>query len=161
MGYEFTIHEVPELRVLSIRGRFDSAAIQTFLGRSFADLYGHVGMLGAQPTGHPFVIYHDIGGDSIDAEVCVPIAATVTASGRIASRALEPGQVVRTLHVGPYDQLHVAYEALDAWIRDRGFEVVGPVRERYLNGPDEGESPAGYRTEIEMPVVPARATADV
>ena len=46
-----------------------------------------------------------------------------------------------------------AYRALTDWITDRGFEVTGPPQERYLNAPNE-VAPAGYRTEVEFPVVP-------
>jgi effector-binding domain-containing protein len=159
MDYDFTIREVPAQPIISIRGRFAPAEISSFLGRCFADLYGRVGLLGVAAAGHPFVIYHELGGTEIDAEVCVPLVSEISAHGRIESRVLEPATVAQTLHIGPYDELGVAYEALDAWVREHDFEVAGPVRERYLNGPDAAGSPAGYRTEIEMPIVSARAPA--
>jgi effector-binding domain-containing protein len=83
----------------------------------------------------------------------------VTANGRIQSRRLEPVTVARVLHIGPYEELGVAYEALNAWIREHDYEVAGPVRERYLNGPDTVKTPEGYRTEIDMPVVSIRVPA--
>jgi effector-binding domain-containing protein len=161
MDYVVSTREVPEQPIISIRERIGPSEISSFLGRSFADLYGHVGLLGVAPSGHPFVIYHEFGTEAIDAEVCVPLAHEIRASGRIESRILEPATVAQTLHVGPYDELHVAYGALNVWIRDHDFEVAGPVRERYLNGPDTVRSPSGYRTEIEMPIVPVRIPATV
>lgn len=152
MPYEFTVHELPEQPVLSIRSSVPASDIPKFFGRAFADLYGHVGLLGLAPTGHPFVLYHAFG-DAIDMEVCVPIAREVSATGRIRSRTLEPVTVARTLHAGPYDELGVAYEALNHWIGEHDFEAAGPPRERYLNGPDTVKDPEGYRTEIEMPIV--------
>ena len=65
--------------------------------------------------------------------------------------------MVRTLqNVGPYEGLGVAYEAITEWISAHDAEVVGPVRERYLNGPGEVAAPADYRTELEMPIVDKR-----
>lgn len=161
MDYDITMLDVPAQPVLSIRGRITPAEISSFLGRSFADLYGHVGLLGAAPAGHPFVIYHHFGNEVIDAEVCVPLAVEVLASGRIASRVVEAATVARTLHVGPYEELGAAYGALDRWIGDHDFAVAGPSRERYLNGPDEGRAPAGYRTEIDLPIERAMVAAAV
>ena len=62
--------------------------------------------------------------------------------------------VARTLHVGPYEDLGAAYRALTEWIDRNGLEAAGPVQERYLNGPGDGATPAEYRTEVEIPVVP-------
>jgi effector-binding domain-containing protein len=158
MTYDVSIHELPEQPILSIRSTIATSEIPRFLGRSWADLYGRVGLLGVAPTGHPFVIYHSFG-EAIDVEVCVPTATEVTANGRIQSRRLEPVTVARVLHIGPYEELGVAYEALNAWIREHDYEVAGPVRERYLNGPDTVKTPEGYRTEIDMPVVSIRVPA--
>ncbi len=66
--------------------------------------------------------------------------------------------VARTLHVGPYEALGGAYDAVTDWIRGRGFELAGPMRERYLNGPGDNVTPAEYRTEVEIPVVAAAAS---
>ena len=161
MDYDITMLEVPAQPVLSIRGQIAPAEISSFLGRSFADLYGRVGLLGAAAAGHPFVIYHHFGSEVIDAEVCVPVAVEVGASGGIESRVVEAATVARTIHVGPYEDLDAAYGALDRWVGDHHFEVAGPSRERYLNGPDEGRSPAGYRTEIDLPIAPAMVAAPV
>jgi effector-binding domain-containing protein len=60
--------------------------------------------------------------------------------------------VATTLHIGPYEQLHVVYADLAAWITAHGYVVDGPVREVYLNGPDEVASPDEFRTEVRMPI---------
>lgn len=155
MTYDISTHETPARSVVSIRARIAPADIATFVGRSFGDLYGHLGLLGVQPSGEPLVVYHAFDPDGIDAEVCVPITAEVSATGRIVSHVLPGGLVAETLHVGPYDELSTAYKALTEWIRQSDLEVTGPVRERYLNAPGEDVPPAEYRTLIEMPVAPA------
>jgi len=155
METEIAIVDVEEQRVLSIRRRIDQAAIPQFIGDSIDDLMGRLALLGAEPAGAPFVAYHEFGPRGIDAEVCVPVPESVEASGRMLTRVLPGTTVLRTVHVGPYDQLGAAYRALEEWIVDHHLSVAGPYRERYLNGPGEVASPAEYRTEIELPVAEA------
>ena len=161
MPYEFALHQVPEMTILTIRQSVDEAGFPGFLGAAFPELFTHTGSHGVIVTGHPFVIYHAFGPDAIDAEVCVPVAGPAPEAGRITARTLPAATVVRTLHVGPYDELGQAYAALEAWAGDHGFAAAGPHRERYLNGPDATSSPADYRTEIDMPVIPVEAEQKV
>ena len=157
MPYEFALHRLPEMTVLAIRESVDEAGFPGFLGAAFPELFTHTGTHGVVVTGHPFVIYHAFGPDAIDAEVCVPVAGPAPEAGRITAHALPAETVVRTLHVGSYDELGQAYAALETWATDHGYVSAGPHRERYLNGPDATSSPADYRTEIDLPVVAVEA----
>ena len=51
--------------------------------------------------------------------------------------ALPDGLVAETVHIGPYTQLPLAYNALFAAIHERGLRPQAPVREAYLVGPAE------------------------
>lgn len=157
MEYQIALHEFETQPIISIRGRHAQAEIPAFLGRSFGLLFGHLKLLGVDPAGPPFVIYHAFGPAGMDAEVCVPVASPVSATGGVEGRVLPAVTVARTLHVGPYEDLGGAYDAVTDWIRGRGFELAGPMRERYLNGPGENVSPAEYQTEVEIPVVAVAA----
>lgn len=153
MEYRIALHDLETQPIVSIRGRHAQAEIPGFLGRSFGLLFGHLKLLGVDPAGPPFVIYHAFGPAGMDAEVCVPVASLVSATRGVERRVLPAVTVARTLHVGPYEDLGGAYDAVTDWIRGRGFELAGPMRERYLNGPGEDISPAEYQTEVEIPVV--------
>ncbi len=159
MTYDISRREVPDQPIVSIRDRVTPSEMPAFIGRSFGELFGHLRLLGVEPRGEPFVIYHAFGPDEIDAEVCLPIIGDVVATGRITARVLPGATVAETLHVGPYDELATAYGALVIWIGQNGFEAVGPVRERYLNEPGPDVPPAAYRTIIEMPIAEAAVMA--
>lgn len=156
MDYVIATRELGPQDVFSIRSQIPPAEIPVFLQGAFAELFGRLGLLGVPPAGHPFVIYHAFGPSEIDAEVCVPIAQAATATGRIESRRLPAATVARTLHVGPYEELGAAYRALTDWIERNGFESTGPVQERYLNGPGDGSVASEFRTEVEIPIAPAK-----
>jgi effector-binding domain-containing protein len=155
MPYEFSIHKIPEMSVLAIRERVDGAGFPAFLGVAFPELYQHVGAHGIIATGEPFVVYHAFGPDGIDAEVCAPVAGPAPTAGRIQAHTLPAATVVRTLHEGPYEALSGAYDAIHHWVADHGYVVAGPHRERYLTGPDVKVPPSEYRTELDLPIVPA------
>ena len=160
MTYECTIHEIPDLPILSIRDQVDPDAFPAFLGGVFPELFGHVGRHGVIAAGHPFVIYHAFGPELIDAEVCVPVSGPAPVDGRILARTLAAATIVRTLHVGPYEELGSAYAALGEWVGDHGYHAAGPIRERYLTGVGDDVPPSTYRTELDMPIIPATAEVD-
>ena len=161
MDYQFSTHEMAPQPIASIRERHPTSDMPQFLGRSFGVLFGRLEELGIRPAGPPFVIYHEFGKDTIDAEVCVPVLAIVVGGDVFESHELPATTVVRTLHVGPYTELGDAYEAITGWIEMHDTQAIGPVRERYLNGPGDGLEPAAYMTEVEMPILPARIPAPV
>ncbi len=159
MPYEFTTHEIPAMDILSIREHVEPDRFPGFLGGAFPELFTHVGRHGIVATGQPFVIYHAFGPELIDAEVCVPVIGPAPTEGRIAASALAAATVIRTLHVGPYEELGGAYAALSEWVDDHGYQAVGPIRERYLTGIGDDVSPSDYRTELDMPVEVVAAEA--
>jgi effector-binding domain-containing protein len=149
--------DLPEEHVVAIRERHDPADVAAYLRSSFADLFARLALLGAGPAGPPFVIYHELGPHEIDAEVCVPVDARVTASGRIRSVTVPAMSVARTIHVGPYDQIGPAHLAITDWLEEHDLQPIGPIRERYLVGPGDVIDPRAYRTEVEVPFLPVPA----
>lgn len=156
MEHEIRLVRLDEQRILSIRHRVQQVAIPEFIANSIDDLLGRLALLGADPTGPPFVAYHEFGPHGIDAEVCIPVPESVRASGAMLTRTMPPMTVARALHVGPYDRLGAAYQAVNEWVDDHHLTIVGPFHERYLNSPGDVASPADYLTEIDVPVDEAR-----
>jgi effector-binding domain-containing protein len=159
MGYIIDTREVIEQPVLSIRERFAGPQIPEFIGGSFAKLYEHAGRSGIVTSAPPFVLYHSFDKIEIDAEASVPTVGLAEPAGPIGARVLPAATVAHTLHVGPYDDLTIAYEAVQTWITEQGLEIAGPFLERYLTEPDV--PPEQCRTEIEVPVVPVQVPVAV
>lgn len=143
---------IPDQPVLAIRQTVPAGMFQSFLGGAFSELYQCLATGGVEPEGPPIARYHAFGPETIDVEVCLPVAAGTIGTGRIMAEVLPAATVATLVHVGPYDEVGAAYGELERWIGTHGFEHGGPPRERYLIGPDAGVTPAEYRTEIEMPV---------
>ena len=80
MTYEIAAHHVEPQAIVSIRDRRKQDDLPAFIKAAFPDLLGRLRLLGVRPSGPPFVIYHQFGADGIDAEVAIPIDASVTAT---------------------------------------------------------------------------------
>lgn len=55
------------------------------------------------------------------------------------------------IHIGPYDEMLDAYEALVTWLAEEDRRPVGDPREVYLTDPEEHPDPAAWRTEVFQP----------
>lgn len=112
---------------------------------------------GLQLADGPVVVYHDLEftPDSIDVEVVCPVgvyggSSLETPAGRkLGVRTIDGGPAAVVVHVGPYEELAGAYQALGTWIEEHGHRIAGPPQETYLTGPDEPGPPV---TEIRMPI---------
>ncbi|HEY3478030.1 MAG TPA: MerR family transcriptional regulator [Streptomyces sp.] len=71
-------------------------------------------------------------------------------------QVLRGGPTAETVHIGPYAQLPLAYNALFAAVHERGLRPLAPVRETYLVAP--GEAPDDeLMTRLILPVEEAAA----
>ena len=159
MDYPITTRDVPDQLVVFVRGLTTREELPAFLGAAFDRIIGELTHHGSAPNGETLVIHHEFGPDRIDCEGCVPVAPDAVVSGELWRRIVPAATVAETLHVGPYDGLARAYDAVAAWIRDHGLTEAGPARERCLEGPGEEVPEADYRTRIAFPVERALVTA--
>lgn len=151
--HEVVLKTLPEVRGLAMREKVaGTAAIGRFIGDGFAGL----GMAGVTPAGPPFLIYHDpeFSPESIDLELVCPVPVgsgpVATPGGRtLAARTVPGGEAAVLVHVGPYDTVGEAYQALAAWIGQHGYRVAGPPQEVYMTSPQDPGPPV---TEIRFPV---------
>lgn len=64
-----------------------------------------------------------------------------------------PGtKVLSVYHKGPYDTLGEAYSFIFKYAEDNGYKVAGHVRECYIDGIWNKESPDEWLTEVQLPI---------
>jgi effector-binding domain-containing protein len=56
------------------------------------------------------------------------------------------------IHKGPYNTIGMSYSAVNRWIEENGYEIVGQPRESYLDGIWNKENPEEWLTEIQVPI---------
>ncbi len=153
---EPVIKETPKLRVISKRerGSYDitiGKLIRELMKVVFApeNQRNYVKIVGPIMT-----IYHDeeYKEDGADIEVAVPVTGKVTLVDPEAEvKNLEPAKVVSLVHNGSYETISKAYQRLYKYVSERGLEIIGPMRDLYLNDPNKVE-PDDIMTEIQVPI---------
>jgi effector-binding domain-containing protein len=141
--------------VVAIRHEVPADMLAPFIGGALQELYEFAGAAGIDPEGPPSARYHAVQPDVIDVEVCLPVAPGTIGVGRIREGVIPAAEVATLEFVGPYDGIGAAHGALARWAEEHGHAVAGPPLERYLVGPDVDVPPAEYRTQVDLPIVPA------
>ena len=57
-----------------------------------------------------------------------------------------------TWHIGPYETLPEAYEAIETWTADHGLASAGPMWEIYWSDPQVEPDPEHWCTQMMWPV---------
>lgn len=145
----YAVHErqVERRRVATIRETIPMSMIGEDLSAGFGEIAEASEAASETLQGTPFAVYYEVGTNEVDVELGFPVTGEVN-SGRVHTRTMEARRVASTLHVGPYDEVGPAYEALTRWIEEHDHTVAGPPSEIYLNDPTTGDEP---RTEVQLP----------
>ena len=151
MSYNCTIVEKPDQPVLSMRTRSAVGNLPNVLGRAYAALAQYLGELGEQPTGAPFVGYYNMDMQDLDIEVGFPVSGTLEGKGEMQPGLIPGGKQAACLHIGPYNAVEPAYNALIEYIGQTGHEATGVAYEFYLNDPNE-TSELELQTQIVFPI---------
>jgi DNA-binding transcriptional MerR regulator len=146
MTYDIRIKDVEAIEVIGVTLVTSPEAIGSDAPAALGQVYEGLARQGSPPAGPPRLIYHEM------AEACVPVAGASTVPEGLTLRRFDGGRAASTVHVGPYDELGMAYRELEVWIDKQGLASAGRPYDVYLNDPAEVNDPAAYRTEIVWPV---------
>jgi effector-binding domain-containing protein len=122
--------------------------IGPWIGTAYGAIAQAMAVQGLSPAGMPFARYHRLTDDRFTVEAGFPTSAPIRNSGEVQASTLPGGNIARTLHIGPYDEMAPAYTALLSWIGEHGYVPDGDPWEIYLTEPGEQPDPAQWRTEI-------------
>ena len=79
------------------------------------------------------------------------VSRKIKGPGEIKTGVITVGKFISTIHVGAYDSVKPAYDALAQWAKDNGYEPTGVTYEYYLNDPSANPS-IKPETEIRFPI---------
>jgi GyrI-like small molecule binding domain len=96
--------------------------------------------------GRNIAIYRD---GAIHLEAGVEVAAPFVEQDAVFGSRTPPGLVASVTHVGPYQTLGRAHDAIQTWCRTAGHRLAGPCWEIYGHWQREWESdPSRIQTEV-------------
>jgi len=67
-------------------------------------------------------------------------------------RELPEAKVLSVYHKGPYDSIGEAYAYILNYARENGYQCAGRIRECYIDGIWNRESPDEWLTEVQLPI---------
>ena len=103
-------------------------------------------------------IYHDdpkvTESEKLRSDVCLAIQKPVQAQGEIGVKEIQGGKYAVFLHIGPYDEVGVVYDAIfSTWLPESGRELRHvPMFEKYINDPSK-TTPDKLKTELYIPIL--------
>jgi effector-binding domain-containing protein len=133
------------------RAMIDVTEIGNWLGATYHAVVTFLATHDLVPSGPPFARYHPVGQGRFRAEAGFPVAREIETDDDVSASVLPGGLVATTLHVGPYDAMEPAYQALASWVGEHGGETTGDAWEVYLSDPNDEPDPALWRTEVVQP----------
>ena len=145
-SYHVVLLEDPAQKVFSIR---ETAGVQQY-HELFERLFKEAAARGLTQAGPIQMLYYDENFDpgSSDVEVQMVVAQDGP------DVALQPARLCAAVqHRGPYEDLHLAYEALCAWLGEHTeYRMCGPAMDRYLNQDPDNTPPDALETGVLFPV---------
>ena len=137
MGYGIVEKDVPPQLSLTRRETVTMTTIGQGLNSGFRTLREHAAATGAETVGPPTVFSPDFGKEEFDLFICLPVAVGAVAGEGVALEEVPGAHVASATHKGPYLGVPDAYTALFSWLEENGRKAAGPVREVYLNDPQD------------------------
>lgn len=149
--YKVIVMEQPPQKVFAIRRTISIAQTPQL----FADLLAEAKRRGYTRTGPTQQMFM---GEEFDYENLDLEAQVQVAEDGEGVHTIPGGTFIATTHIGPYETVKYAYDALSGWMAEHPeYHVAGPGIERYLK--DEGmvQSPEEMETGVLFPVVKVEA----
>jgi len=147
------VKELEAAKVLAIKATVKSDAVGAKLGELYPRLMDCLKESGIEMTGPPYSKYYswDPEGET-EMEAGIPVSGAVECEEDIEYIELPPCKVVTCMHTGPYEEIGPVYDAIQAYITEKGMTISGAVWEVYVTDPNSEPDPAKYKTQVYFPV---------
>ena len=90
--------------------------------------------------------------EDILVELCESVTECKDDSGELHFKSMPKIQAASIFHKGSYNTLAASYESVLKYVEDNGYEIVGAIRESYIDGVWNKEDESEWLTEIQVPV---------
>lgn len=151
MSYQCHLSDREPQPTLIIRKRASVQQLPQILGPAWGTIMQYAGRYGATPAGPPFVAYHNMDMQDLDLEIGFPFQKSLGSEGDVQAGELPGGKAAECLHVGPYEKVAAAYEAIQKWLDENGHTPSGVAYEFYLNDP-RTTRPEDLQTQVVFPL---------
>lgn len=152
LKYTIEKKKVASVPFLYMSRQVKPEAIAEALASIFGPVFQYVMANGIQFAGRPTARYASYGPGLVTLEAGMPIVGTASVEGELLFGSLYGGEVATTTHKGPYENLNLAHEAIQYWIKENKEQTDGAPWEAYVTDPGEVPNPADWITEVTYPL---------
>ena len=147
MNYDVRIETIDSPRPTAVvRRRAKLAELPRVVPEACGIVWKVVRAQQIQGAGRHVALYLD---DEINLEVGVELQTRFAAHGEVIGSQLPAGRVATTTHLGPYQRLGAAHQAVRDWCAQNGHALAGPNWEIYDHWQDAWNlDPSGIRTDV-------------
>lgn len=133
--------------MISRRTRTTVDGLPGLLGSVYGSIAAYLEANRQFPAGPPFAAYYNMDMQDLDVEIGFPIASPLPGNDDLHPGEIPGGRYAICIHVGSYDQIAPAYQALTKWVEENGETPTGVAYEYYLNDPQD-TPPEALQMEI-------------
>jgi effector-binding domain-containing protein len=113
---------------------------------AFADIRGAMGKAGLQPGGKPLAVFTETDDDGFKFQAMIPLTGAPAAGQALSGTAklgeTPAGKAMKFEHRSAYDDIDSTYEAITAYLDEKGIEAKPTFVEEYLSEPKTSDDTA-------------------
>lgn len=138
-----------ERQFLTKRATVPFNKLSDFFKENYGALYGFMGQAGLRPDGMPCAFYYNIDEvkNETDLAAAIAVQGNIPDTGTLEKVILPASKVITTTHIGSYETMVPAYQAMDQYLTDNGLKKELMIEE-YLSDPMLEKDPAKWKTNI-------------
>jgi effector-binding domain-containing protein len=147
MSYDVAVKTVTPVLIAAVRARVRLGEVGHAWKPALDQVWAHLRADGTLKPGHNVFLYHHPARRDLpmDVDFGVEVGRMFEAAGDVRPVETPAGEVAWTRHVGPYDRLSFAHEAVHAWARAHKRTIGGASWETYG---DWNADPAKLETTV-------------
>jgi effector-binding domain-containing protein len=156
MSLQVRLKHVDAIPLAVVRRRARSSELATVVPQSCGVVWDYLRTQRLRGGRHVAIYLNG----NIDLEVGVELAAPFDEGGEVVRSATPRGLAATVVHLGPYQELGVAHEAIRTWCQSHGYELTGPNWEIYGHWqPEWNTDPSSIRTDVFYQIIHPTSSA--
>ncbi len=140
------------IHALTITDTILMTDMETKMGMYFGEIINYMQRKKIDIIAPPFSLYYSWWSEGTYVAVGLPTDGEKKGWNNIQPLVIGPTNVIKAMHVGPYETLMLTYSALEEYAKEFNKTISGPPWEFYLTDPTQDPDPNNWKTEVYFPV---------
>ncbi len=132
---------------LTLKGEAPLDGAQTAITEALGKLNAAAAKAGVKPSGKPIAVFSETSEKAIRFEAMLPLERAPEGKGKLDGGvdigATPAGKALKFEHRGPYEDIESTYEAITAFLDEKGLDTKDRFIEEYISDLADGEDEEG------------------